>query len=1212
MVTKRKATAPAGEPKKRAPRKKKEEEEEAPSAAAPAAAAPAKPKGGALAVGATVPDVKLTNEEEQEVSLQACGFKDRYEDITSAGYEVCGMSYDKAKAGGRGGAGGARQRQREPRGSRARPLPSQSNWKAKHSLPFHLLTDDGTALRLFGATKGPKGILRRRGSRAGAHVVIGKGGKLLDVRNAISPGDSSLAPIRVVQTATSGAGQEARMVETANGPAGEEIAMPRHSGELASAAAAVAAAAGGGVVRATPSSPRPRPREPDVQLQIGNTHLDTLSVLPPVEPHKRIHVEISHVSAWVPIMFSQHSLAMRLSPAKLAAKLQGGDAAANAPKSRQILFDINGCVRPGEVLALMGPSGSGKTSLLSIMGSRAQKMMRVEGEVTFNGAKLTKRLRRQVDYVLQDDLLYEALTVHETLYYAAMLRLPRGMPAEERVARIDMVIEALGLGTCRDTIIGGFFRKGISGGERKRTSIGHELLINPSCIMLDEPTSGLDSTTSMHLLQILRHLASGGRAIVTTIHQPSSRLYAQLDKLMLLSQGHAMFYGHAQQVDEWFSRLGFTLPYRVNVADFILDLASGDVVKMTGEEEEQSGEESRRYLIECSEAFLRRHPMDGFDPERGAAPPSPAANGKAGGSPPSAANAGGKAGGPPPSAANAGGKAGGAPPSAGDDSASSSGGGSPRSAAAASMAGRSAAAASGRRVGFSAGGVDGVGVSVERMEEGAGGKLQPVSSTSGGGGGIKHSKSWRVGGGGRRVADAMGSFFRGRPYKRPTGGFGVLANEPRWGAPYPGQISILFRRSLRTRRFETLSNQDLLMFAGIAVIAGLIWLQTGQHDTLVAARNTIGLLFFLLMFLSFRSLFVALFTFPDGAPPCRRRGLVALVGGPAVSASVDGSSKELTAVASFFCPSSKELTADSSFFWPSFTELTAVVSASDGADSRHQLLCPSSKELTADTNFFWPSFTELTAVTSTSDGEYKHMLKERSSGMYRLSAFYIARTMSELPMDLLVPSVFFTVVYFMGGLRYNAGAFFGIFGTRAALDERSRPPTPRAPARRRRRPPPRRSLLSMLVAQSLGLLLGAMSMNVKTSQSIATVLMLTIVLTGGFFVVNLPAWIAWLKWLSYIYYALEIILYLQFDAGAAVVYRCTDPSSADACALTSPSSPETDPNCSTVDDIRGALGLVQNVTSQGDVIRDAFVLLVFLVATRLAVYVVLRHKTSGL
>jgi ABC-type multidrug transport system ATPase subunit len=70
---------------------------------------------------------------------------------------------------------------------------------------------------------------------------------------------------------------------------------------------------------------------------------------------------------------------------------------------------------------------------------------------------------------------------------------------------------------------GGFFRRGISGGERKRVSIGHELLINPAIIMLDEPTSGLDSTTAMHLLTLLQELAAGGRSVCTTIHQPSSR-----------------------------------------------------------------------------------------------------------------------------------------------------------------------------------------------------------------------------------------------------------------------------------------------------------------------------------------------------------------------------------------------------------------------------------------------------------------------------------------------------------------------------------------------------------------------------------------------------------------------------------------------------------------------------------------------------------------
>lgn len=150
----------------------------------------------------------------------------------------------------------------------------------------------------------------------------------------------------------------------------------------------------------------------------------------------------------------------------------------------QVLFDVSARVRPGEVLALMGPSGSGKTTLLSIAGGRAQKSMKTTGAVTFNGSPLDKAMKRRIGYVMQDDLLHEALTVRETLYYAAMLRLPRDMPRSAKLERIDAVLKTLGLVSCQNTIVGGFFRRGISGGERKRTSVGYELLINPSILFL--------------------------------------------------------------------------------------------------------------------------------------------------------------------------------------------------------------------------------------------------------------------------------------------------------------------------------------------------------------------------------------------------------------------------------------------------------------------------------------------------------------------------------------------------------------------------------------------------------------------------------------------------------------------------------------------------------------------------------------------------------
>jgi len=112
------------------------------------------------------------------------------------------------------------------------------------------------------------------------------------------------------------------------------------------------------------------------------------------------------------------------------------------------------------------------------------------------------------------------------------------------------------------------------------------------------------------------------------------------------------------------------------------------------------------------------------------------------------------------------------------------------------------------------------------------------------------------------------------------------------------------------------------------------------------------------------------------------------------------------------------------------------------------------------------------------------MLKERASGMYRLSAFYFARTASDVPMEVAVPSIFIIIIYVMAGLRPTAWAFFANWSA---------------------------VVLTMLVAQSFGLLIGALVMVPKTAQTITAVVMLTMMLVGGFYVTNIPVWIAWLK-----------------------------------------------------------------------------------------------------
>jgi ABC-type multidrug transport system ATPase subunit len=225
------------------------------------------------------------------------------------------------------------------------------------------------------------------------------------------------------------------------------------------------------------------------------------------------------------------------------------------------------------MLAMLGPSGSSKTTLLTALGGKLGGLL--DGNITYNGKSFSNSMKRNMGFVTQDDVLYPHLTVAETLVFTALLRLENTFTKEEKIMHAESVITQLGLTKCKNSIIGGQFLRGLSGGERKRVSIGQEMLINPSLLLLDEPTSGLDSTTAQRIVSTLRELAKGGRTIVMTIHQPSSRLFYLFDKVLLLSEGNPLYFGERSQVMDYFSSIGYAPAVPMNPADFLLDLANG-------------------------------------------------------------------------------------------------------------------------------------------------------------------------------------------------------------------------------------------------------------------------------------------------------------------------------------------------------------------------------------------------------------------------------------------------------------------------------------------------------------------------------------------------------------------------------------------------------------------------------------------------------------
>ncbi|KAL7166553.1 hypothetical protein ACSBR2_037262 [Camellia fascicularis] len=536
--------------------------------------------------------------------------------------------------------------------------------------------------------------------------------------------------------------------------------------------------------------------------------------------------------------------------------------ATSSSVEKTILNGLTGMVCPGEILAMLGPSGSGKTTLLTALGGRLTG--KLSGKITYNGQPFSGSIKRRTGFVAQYDVLYPHLTVAETLLFTALLRLPSSLAKDEKVQHVERVITELGLTRCRNSMIGGPLFRGISGGEKKRVSIGQEMLINPSLLLLDEPTSGLDSTTAQRILTTIKRLASGGRTVITTIHQPSSRLYHMFDKVVLLSEGCPIYYGPASTALEYFSSIGFPTSITINPADLLLDLANGigTDYKHTIEQGDNTDQERKSVRDALISAYDKN-------------------------------------------------------------------------------------------------------ISTRLKAELCSLEVNNYNLTK----------------------DAST-----RSNVKPE----------QWCTSWWHQFKVLLLRGLRERRYEAFNKLRIFQVISVAVLGGLLW----WHTPTSHIDDRIAMLFFFSVFWGFYPLYNAVFTFPQ---------------------------------------------------------------------------------------------------------ERSMLIKERSSGMYRLSSYFLSRTVGDLPLELALPTAFTFIIYWMGGLKPNPVTF--ILSLLVVL-------------------------YNVLVAQSLGLAIGAILMDVKQATTLASVTTLVFLIAGGYYIQQIPPFIVWLKYLSYSYYCYKLLLGVQYNEND--YYECTN------------------------------------------------------------------------
>jgi ABC-type multidrug transport system ATPase subunit len=292
---------------------------------------------------------------------------------------------------------------------------------------------------------------------------------------------------------------------------------------------------------------------------------------------------------------------------KLFKRLREGKFRAETEDVRHkiVLDNISLRFKPGNMYLVLGPPSSGKSSLLKTIAGRiraSKKNNNVKGEVTFNGKSFEDRTDIHIDNAIalidQLDRHAPRYTVEDTFNFAFQSKRHNGRHVDFRFApdtpisrelaksadecnlMVDVTIKALGLDHVRDTYVGNEEIRGVSGGQRRRVTIG-EMLMHPAPVLCgDEISNGLDATSTYDVMSILMHAGKIRKKVqIISLLQPSPETVSLFDEVILLGRGKVLYAGPISQVENYFAALGYVAPAHMDVGDFLQVVATPDGAK---------------------------------------------------------------------------------------------------------------------------------------------------------------------------------------------------------------------------------------------------------------------------------------------------------------------------------------------------------------------------------------------------------------------------------------------------------------------------------------------------------------------------------------------------------------------------------------------------------------------------------------------------------